>query len=682
MHSIYLAILLFLTGCGTNGQNSTHNMYIKDKTVTTVRDELVKKYGEKYRDRIIRGSTQLSKNWRKKDGTNEEFIKFCLDNYLDDSVRRSEFKRIQSNMETENGYMSKIRFRFNESDNFTDVKEGKSDFFFRKSVPVFDPYKEKLALYIQLNFPFYNLDEKRHNQKLWNREDWAMIRLGDYYAERDDPDFKAEAEEEVKEFQKNMGKYFSRMDHICMPDGNFPFKKALTLHCHFGLRDNLKEEYTRQGGLERQIVTGKLIEHILNGTIPVEFIKDTTTRWDPWKNKLFKGEPGKIIQVDYKTEGTKRYAGLLSEFKNKSSRDILYPKGSTFITRTFESSNFKSDEIESLIRSFLSDPVIVNAGKLISRRLGRPLQPFDIWYSGFQSQSFFPANMLDSITRTKYPTPASLQNDLPDILYRIGFPVSDASYIGAHAIVRPVVSGGFSDQPPMRGDTAVMTTVFNQHGLDYKAFRISMHELGHVVCGVYTTRDIDNFILADVPTSGLTEGIAEMLAYKNIEALGLKQGNSEEQKALLALATVWYMVDLGGQALNDIETWKWMYAHPGCTPEELKNAVLSISSEIWNKYYSSVFGGTKDQHILSIYNHFITGSLYLYNYFIGDLTMYQLYNAFVPGDLAEGLKKACAEGQTLPELWMENATGEGISLDPLLKNAREAIKLFDHNSQK
>jgi hypothetical protein len=220
-----------------------------------------------------------------------------------------------------------------------------------------------------------------------------------------------------------------------------------------------------------------------------------------------------------------------------------------------------------------------------------------------------------------------------------------------------------------------MTTVFNAKGLDYKGYRIAMHELGHVVCGVYSTREIDHFLLADVPTGGITEGFAEMLAYKNMEGLGLARGTFGEQKELLSLASLWYMLDLGGQSLTDIETWKWMYAHPGATAEELRTAVLDISAGIWNQYYSPVFGGIRDQHILSIYNHFITGSLYLYNYFLGNVIMFQLYDAFMPDNLAGGLRKACMEGNTLPELWMERACGTGISTEPLLKCARLAIGL-------
>ncbi len=668
-----LAFIAVISGCTKKQPNNSPAVLISSEVLAQVQDTLLKIHGVADRERIIRGTAQLRENWRTTDGNEETFAKFCIENVLTDTALVPNFQKIQGNLTLQNGYLSKIRFRFTESERFTDANELRADLFYRKSVPEADPYKEKLAQFIQLNFPFYTLDEKVQGGANWNRTKWAMVRLGDVFAKRQDPDFKPAKADEIKEFRKYIGKYFFRMDHITSPDGSYPFTKSLTLHSHFGLRDNLKEEYTRPGGFARQEITGKLIDHITQGTVPEEFVSDTSTRWNPWTNELYRLESGKPVPVEYKKEGLKRYAGLLAEFQNRSSSDTLYGAGSTLIRRTFENGNLTLERVGELVRSFLSDPVLVSVGKLVSERLKRPLQPFDIWYSGFQSQSFYPANLLDSLTRTRYPNPKALQDDLPAILVRMGFAREEASYIGSHTLVRPISSGGYSDQPVMRGDTALMTTVFNVKGLDYKGYRIAMHELGHVVCGIYSTLEIDHFLLADVPTGGITEGFAEMLAYKNMEGLGMVKGTFGEQKELLALASLWYLLDLGGQSLTDIETWKWMYAHPEATPEELRTAVLDISAEIWNQYYSPVFGGIRDQHILSIYNHFITGSLYLYNYFLGNVIMFQLYDAFMPDNLAGGLRKACLQGNTLPELWMQNAVGQGISLEPLLKTARLAV---------
>jgi len=52
-----------------------------------------------------------------------------------------------------------------------------------------------------------------------------------------------------------------------------------------------------------------------------------------------------------------------------------------------------------------------------------------------------------------------------------------------------------------------------------------------------------------------------------------------------------------------IETWKWIYANPESTGEEVQEAVLSVTGDIWNTYFAEIFNGVPDQHILSIYNH-------------------------------------------------------------------------------
>jgi oligoendopeptidase F len=138
---------------------------------------------------------------------------------------------------------------------------------------------------------------------------------------------------------------------------------------------------------------------------------------------------------------------------------------------------------------------------------------------------------------------------------------------------------------------------------------------------------------------------------------------------------------MGGNALTEIRTWKWMYNNPDATVNELKNAVLGISADIWNNYFSENFGGARDCSILSVYNHFITGDLYLFNYFIGGIVSYQLADAFERDELAPGLKESCREGVTLPELWMQKAVGSGFSLDPLLNGVSGAVEYYSGRTE-
>jgi len=670
-----IGFLVLINCCSEPGGGKSEKATISQGTVDDVIRRVKGMDTGRKSEMVKKGVSQLAANWRVEDGSEDDFISFCTENIIDEKELAPNLERISDNLVAMWGHSSIIRFSWTESERFTDTREVKADPFFRESMPSADLYKGKLAHFIQLNFPYYTPAEKRINGESWSREEWTMAALGDTYAHRTDRNFKKEATEESNAFRKYMQHYFLRMDHISAEDGSYPFPQGSLLHSHRGLRDNCKEEYTRQGGYERQRITGKVIEHILLGTVPQEFLEDTTTWWDPWSNELFRKDAGTTVKIEYESEGTIRYAGFRSVFLNRSSEDKMFDDGSSVISRTFDNHNLEISEVETLIREFLSDPVISDAGKLIEKEVGRPLEPFDIWYSGFQEQSLYPADFLDSITMSRYPDPLSLQLDVPSILVNMGFSEAEAKHIGAHTSVRPVVSGGYTDSPPLRGENALMTTMFGPGGLDYKSYRVAMHELGHVVCAVYSTDEADNFLLAGVPTSGITEAMAELLAYKNAEGLGLNGSNPELREHMLSLATLWYLVEMGGQALTDIESWKWIYANPGATEEEVRDAIISITENIWNTYFAEIFG-VRDQHILSIYNHFITGSLYLFNYFLGDVIMYQLHDAYRSGDLAVKLKEACKEGNTTPGLWMSKAVGTGISTEPLMDASAKAIKYF------
>lgn len=672
-----LSVVFLNPGCQKNNRTDSSDNFIDDKTIELTKNKIFELTGGLDKSRIIKGVEQLAGNWWKVDGTEDDFIAFCTENFLIGDNLNSNFEKICTNYEVLRGYSSKIKFAFTQSERFTDAPELIADEFFRKNIPQADPYEAKLAHFIQLNFPHYSLEEKRELGDEWTREKWAMVALGDIYSNRQNPDFKRVASEEASTFKKHMQHYFLRMDHICLEDGSFPFPEGSLLHSHRGLRDNCKEEYTRDNGYERQRLTGKVVEHILLGTIPKAFLDDESSFWNPWTNELYKDSGQKEI-LDNSPEDLVRYEGFRSVFLNRSSEDVLYPEGSTVFKRNFNNQGYLPEEVEKIIREFLSDPAIAKAAKIIEEDLDRPLEPFDLWYSGFQEQSSYSADFLDSITRSRYPDPISLQEDVPNILINMGFSKEEAEHIGAHTTVRPVVSGGYTNSPPIKGDNALMTTMFREDGLDYKGYRVAMHELGHVVCAVYSDDEADRFIMSGVPTSGITEAMAELLAYKNVEGLALGGSSAEEREHKLALAALWYLVEMGGQALTDIESWKWMYAHPGASGEEVKEAILSITEEIWNQYFSNVFGGLKDQHILSIYNHYITGSLYLYNYFMGNVIMFQLYEAYRTKDMGQALRQACKEGNTLPGLWMQKAVGSEASTKALIKSSELAVKYFQN----
>lgn len=550
---------------------------------------------------------------------------------------------------------------FNEQYQFLDTETLPIDKFLDK-VSLKVEYGDEFSREMSRMFPYYTTSEKMQNQFGWSREEWVSARFGDRfnypeenYAEVSEADRKA-----FGDFRRHMDSYFLRMDHIVDNKGKSLFEPGLLLHSHRGLRDYTKGIYSEESATERQKAINTVIECVLTGEIPSEFLRDTSLLWNPWKGRLYRRTDKGHEQIRKPLmEGNRRYEGLLSAMKCRSARP-------DYMHKVFEDGTVSMGQVEKMIEDFLSNEILADVSAAVKADLGRDLQPFDIWYSGFQEQSFYTAAWLDSVTRSRFPSPQAFNDSISSILVNLGFPRHEAEYIRDHIQVRQVISGGYSNQPASRDGFALLTTMFDEKGMDYKSYRVAMHELGHCVCGIYSTRDIDYFTLGGVPNGGVTEAMAELFAYMNIMGLGLEPDMPMDRRTMLAHAAVWYLYEMGGQALTEIRVWKWFNENPDADAEALENAVLSISADVWNSYFSQNFGGIRDSHILSIYNHFITGDLYLHNYFMSNIIMFQIYDK-VCGDLCGGLQRLCLEGNTTLSRWMINGLGEDVTPDPLYK---------------
>jgi len=66
-----------------------------------------------------------------------------------------------------------------------------------------------------------------------------------------------------------------------------------------------------------------------------------------------------------------------------------------------------------------------------------------------------------------------------------------------------------------------------------------------------------------------------------------------------------------------------MYEHPDATPGELRDAVVALAKETWNRYYAPVFG-QRDVVLLGVYAHMVDSFMYLPDYAIGRLIALQI----------------------------------------------------------
>ena len=217
----------------------------------------------------------------------------------------------------------------------------------------------------------------------------------------------------------------------------------------------------------------------------------------------------------------------------------------------------------------------------------------------------------------------------------------------------------------MKGEKAHLRTRLGANGMDYKGFNIAIHELGHCVEQTLTLYDIDYYLLNGVPNTAFTEALAFVFQKRDLDILGIKD-NEPNKYDLMALDIFWSNYEIMGVSLVDMNVWKWLYKHPDATKQQLKEAVIQISKEVWNKYYADIFGA-KDQPVLAIYSHMIEIPLYLSAYPIGHLIDFQLEKQIKGKNFGDEVIRIYSKGRILPQEWMKEAVGEEVSNKPLLE---------------
>jgi hypothetical protein len=97
--------------------------------------------------------------------------------------------------------------------------------------------------------------------------------------------------------------------------------------------------------------------------------------------------------------------------------------------------------------------------------------------------------------------------------------------------------------------------------------------------------------------------------------------------------------------------------------------------DIWNKYYAPIFG-KKDEPILAIYSHMIDAPLYLSAYPMGHIIDFQIETYIKDKHFANEITRIYTQGRLTPNIWMEKAINQPVSIQPMLKETEEALKVI------
>ena len=633
-------------------------------------------------DLVERGVKCVAKLWTAEDGSAEEFIAFCEANYqCTEAERHQLFQTIQRNVEAIYGRYNQISIDLKMPLHvvgdapYTAIDElfGAIDPFAHFSD---DMFASKIAFVVVLNFPSYTLNEKNELGKTWTRNEWAYARLGDLFGAR----IPGEANQQFADCSTTADNYISNynimMGRLRNDTDEQLFADNMALITHWGLRDELNSNYANADGrgFEKQRMIYQIMTRIINQSIPACVISNADYTWNPYSNEV-KDLQGNV--VDNTREADVRYQMLYNIYKSAVAMDKYCPAYPTYLQRAFDQQMEVTDkEIEEMFVKFISSPEVAQVAELIKARLGRELEPFDIWYDGFKSRSAISEDELSAKTRSLYPNPAALKADLPNIMQRLGFTAEKANEVCAKIEVDPSLGAGHAWGAMATYDVSRLRTRIAANGMDYKGYNIAVHEFGHNVEQTITVYDVDNYMMCGVPSTAFTEALAFVFQKRDLELLGYKNTNPQAT-ALQSLDIFWGSYEIMGVSLVDIYTWRWLYENPDATMAQLKETIIRNAQEIWNKYYAPVLGH-ENSTILAVYSHMIDSPLYLPNYPYGHIVESQLEYQFRDKVVGEEVCRIYPIGRLTPNLWMQYAVGQSVSVEPLLNEVAEAIKVLNN----
>ncbi len=641
--------------------------------------------GESHSRRIRSGVEQVADRWWEADGDAESFRKFCEQHFLTDTQEIDHaFMRIQEALEQVDGHLHEIRRELTrplQLDTGTirvaDRLLGNIDLASHVGENLF---QSKLAFLALLNFPVDDLEDRLEKSSTWNRRRWAQTRMMDRFAQRIPATVAQEITLAFTEADQYIADYNIRMDRLVDGKGNRPFPEGLRLITHWGLRDELKSRYADPDGLAKQRMILRVIERIVRQEIPEAAIDNPEVLWAPDTNKIWSYDaktsaPGSVLEA--RREPDTRYDRFLDVFRAVRLADPYSPTAPTYIDRRFNiDREIPEKQVASLLASVLESKEFADLAGLIRTRLGRNLEPFDIWYNGFKSGGGMAESRLDEMVADRYPNVEAFQRDLPRILTGLGFSMEKSAWLANSIQVDPSRGAGHAMGAVRREDKAHLRTRFGKNGMDYKGYNIAVHELGHNVEQVFSLNSIDHWWLTGVPNTAFTEALAFVFQNRDLELLGISSddGNAAHMEAL---DTLWGTAEIGGVALVDMGVWRWMYEHPDATSAELRQATLKIARDVWNRYFADVFG-IRDQEILAVYSHMIAFGLYLPDYPLGHIIAFQVADKLRQGDFGGEFERVSRQGRLTPDAWMRGAVGTPVSAKALLAEAREAIAALAH----
>ena len=616
------------------------------------------------------GVNRVANRWQECDGDANEFKDFCEKQFVADAKDRTRLlDRYESALSRIGGHLYEINRHLRR---WTDLR-GDEMPEIDNLMAMFDPcpdlsdqfYKQKIAFVALLNFDRPDLSTMLEEGHKWSTDQWAEVRAGWAFG----PRVPAEVNDRARKLEHEADMFVSEF-HVpvgCMVDvnGKSWFEKERKLIAHWLIREEIKAGYTQEGGLEKQRALSWVMSRHIDGTLPKQIMDETCTgKWNPQTNTIDGEDAGELL-------GPVRYEQLNTQRSVAVEYDKYYDEHPTAIARKFDlEREIPEETVEQLMIDLLEAPVRKDIAVFMSKKLGRPLEAFDIYLEDI-SEGASSAELDEKVT-AMFKDELVFQDKLPEVLRGLGYSDEDAAFLGTRVNVEIARGAGHAMRPGIPEYHAWLRTNRLDDRLGWDGFDTAMHELGHNLEQLISTHFVPRPLLRNVPNTACTEAFAFLYQNKAREVVGIPVDDEAKAFAIASVEGLLAACQIAGPSLVELYTWRWLYQNPDATPEMLRDEMLRIAADVWDKYFKDQFG-EDPYHILAAYQHMVGYPLYLADYTIGHVISHQIKSHMRGKDLAAETKRICSIGRLTPDLWMKRAVGSGISASQLIDDATSGL---------
>jgi hypothetical protein len=474
----------------------------------------------------------------------------------------------------------------------------------------------------------------------------------------------------VRELSFKSGKFVSEF-HVPVGTlvdntGSRWFEPDRSLIAHWLIREEIRAAYAADGGLERQRALMWVMRRHIDGTIPQSVMDRTSTGdWNAESNTIDGGDCGNVL-------GPVRYEHWCDNVRVAQALDEHHDEHPTALQRKFDlEREIPEDDVVRQLELLLEAPARAGLAELMRRRLGRDLEPQDIYFDELAAPTA--AADLDTAVRDRFGDHRGFELALPETLEQLGYSRGDATFLGSRIRVEIARGAGHAMRPQLPEYTAWLRTNSLDHELGWDGFDTAMHELGHNIEQLCSTHFVPRPALRGVPNTACTEAFAFLYQGLAKSVLKLPVDDPEGAKDMGCAERLMEACQIAGPALLEIQVWRWIYDNPDAGPEAIRDTVLRIADALWTKYFQSHFG-PDPYAILGAYQHMVGYPLYLADYALGHMISHQIIRHMDGRDLAAETRRICSIGLLTPDAWMQRAVDSNIDAGVLANDAAGAVE--------